>query len=243
MPGDPRVYVRVNGPAFYDGASPDDVAQGHDPDCWLMASLAAIAKTDPGQLENIIQDNGDGTFDITFQEKYLDEDTAEYKFRPHVERVDSTFPAGGPDGFLYAGVNPKLQATPELWPALIEKGFAQWRSDSYFSLAGNTPNTALEAITGRETSLLPVDGGTSLDTMWSTVQAGLAADHPMTVSTRTDATAIAPEHGYAIVGAYERGGQRYVQLFNPRPDPGPRTTDVPLDTLRANVSGLWTSNS
>src|SRR5205085_9952992 len=57
----------ANLPLFSDsGPSIDDVRQGAAGDCYYLASLAAVAKTNPSIIRNHIADLGDGTYAVQF---------------------------------------------------------------------------------------------------------------------------------------------------------------------------------
>ena len=54
--------------ALFSGAGPsiNDVNQGYMGDCYLMASLAEVAKNDPDLIRSMIADNGNGTYGVRF---------------------------------------------------------------------------------------------------------------------------------------------------------------------------------
>ena len=56
-------------PLFEDGARPTDIQQGRSGDCWMLASLSAIARTPAGRewLKAVITDNHDGTYTVHFK--------------------------------------------------------------------------------------------------------------------------------------------------------------------------------
>ena len=68
--GKPR-FSKTNftGPLFIDGAKPEDVQQGQIGDCYFPAAMAAIAKQNPDAVNNMVKDNGDGTYTVTFKQK------------------------------------------------------------------------------------------------------------------------------------------------------------------------------
>ena len=53
-------------PLFGGTPSYEDVAQGLEGDCCLMASLAEVAARNPGDIESMFIDNGDGTYTVRF---------------------------------------------------------------------------------------------------------------------------------------------------------------------------------
>ncbi len=56
-----HVAVGNDVPIFSREPTPDDVNQGGIGDCYLVAALASIARTNPAHIYNMIKDNGDGT--------------------------------------------------------------------------------------------------------------------------------------------------------------------------------------
>src|SRR5690606_36561200 len=68
-------YELIDGKAFLSGGGdsndidPNDVSQGQLGDCYFIASLAAIARQNPDLIREMIRDNGDGTYTITFHEQ------------------------------------------------------------------------------------------------------------------------------------------------------------------------------
>jgi hypothetical protein len=67
---DPEPHKNIFGPPttrtderlVIDGISVDDIEQGSLGDCYLIATIASIAKTNPGFITNMITDNHDGTY-------------------------------------------------------------------------------------------------------------------------------------------------------------------------------------
>lgn len=51
-------------PAFFNGVNASDVNQGNTGDCWLLATIIAVAHSDPKFIENMITQRADGSFDV-----------------------------------------------------------------------------------------------------------------------------------------------------------------------------------
>ena len=82
-------YLQVyNLPLFNGTARYQDVAQGFVGDCWLTASLAEVAARNPGDIESMFIDNGDGTYTVRFYNGST----------PDYVTVDKYLPSGG---YLY----------------------------------------------------------------------------------------------------------------------------------------------
>ncbi|MCA9519180.1 MAG: hypothetical protein KC635_29795 [Myxococcales bacterium] len=139
-------YQKYEGKAFLGEPSVMDVDQGALGDCYLISGMGAVAAANPEIIKKAVKDNGDGTYTITFYELQKDGKT----FKPHTETVDSYLPSyQGQKRTTYAqsdtAFNPVSQA---LWPALIEKAYAQWQGGYTAIQKGGQSSKAMEAITG-----------------------------------------------------------------------------------------------
>jgi hypothetical protein len=66
-----RLANPINGPLYQDGKGPSPtdgtgVHQGGLGDCWIVAAAVAVGKARPDAITNMIKDNGDGTYTVTF---------------------------------------------------------------------------------------------------------------------------------------------------------------------------------
>lgn len=118
-----------------------DVMQGGLGDCYLIAAIAAVADKKPELIRNMIQDNGDGTYTVTFFEKNSFLGIFETDGFSKVEIKVSL------DGSEYAKTGDQIGMSQEVWTKVIEKGYAEW-AGSYKDIEGGFPHNALEAITG-----------------------------------------------------------------------------------------------
>ncbi|WP_052664504.1 C2 family cysteine protease [Nitriliruptor alkaliphilus] len=223
---DGLVYERLEGAELYvDGVDVMDVHQGSIGDCHLMATLGAIAAADPGFIEDMITDNGNGTYTVRFHD---DRGRVEYV------TVDDRFPynpdAGRPE-FARPG------HPPELWPLIIEKAYAQ-RYGSYGEIEGAPTDRTVQRLTGERTRTQHTSG-TDLQEIAQRFDAG----EPLAVrSLRTSAIDDVPEyqdrfvdasgneirqlvapHAYFVSSVDEDAGT--VTLRNPH---GPHTADIVL---------------
>jgi hypothetical protein len=105
------------------GPSPNDVVQGDSGDCYFVATLSAMAQTDPNLIQQSIVQLSDGTFLVQFQNGSTMID----------EHVDAQLPAYSDGQPIFA----QLGADNSLWVAIMEKAFAVYRdgADSYANIS------------------------------------------------------------------------------------------------------------
>jgi hypothetical protein len=140
-----HTYQEFVGELFIGNPSVNDVDQGGLGDCYLISAMGAVAAANPDVIRQAVKYNGDGTYSVTFQELQRDGRT----FSPHVEVVDAYLPSRGGGRAAY-GMNdkafdPKDQA---LWPAIIEKAYAQWKGGYDAMGNGGLSSQAMQEITG-----------------------------------------------------------------------------------------------
>lgn len=195
------------GELFRDGATAGDVVQGQNGsrylgDCWLLASLAALAHTRPQVLEDAVTDHGDGTYTVRLFR--VGEST------PDAVRVSGALPqtANGRDAYS------QRQDPAELWVGIIEKAFASWMG-GYGKLDGGIPGDALTALTGEQTTTVTGrDAG-----LGEQLRDGAAAGAPMVAASAAHLSlaqgGIVPGHAHTVLDVTETGGQTWVTLRDP----------------------------
>ncbi|KAM3104920.1 C2 family cysteine protease [Phormidesmis sp. 146-33] len=213
------MYQRANGSLFVDGISWQDVDQGGVGDCYFMASLAAVARTDHTIIDNMITDNGDDTFTVRFYNNGSADYVTVDRFLPTQE-----------NGFFYANNSSGKRFdnnTNELWAALVEKAYAQvnesgWlgrdNTNSYAGINSGFSAPVLSQITGRGTEgNRHVSSGTWL---WEKDDIGYIinafnANKPIVLGTpsEVDNSRIIATHAYTLID-YNAGTGRFT-LFNP----------------------------
>ncbi|MDE1976485.1 MAG: hypothetical protein KGI84_04405 [Elusimicrobia bacterium] len=182
-------YETISAPLYapYLGAprrvSAEDVVQGSLDDCYLMASLAAVAQAHPDLIRRMIRQNADGTFSVTFYKRRLPWEFWKPEYGPVVVRVDNRFPASaGESGsfeLMYA-----QQGPGGIWPMVVEKAYAAYKG-SYADINGIMDNglasSVLEALTGQGSRTFPA-GMMEASTLEYWLKAGAA----VIVSTKAD---------------------------------------------------------
>lgn len=130
-------YRTVAGPVVVDGVEMSDAKQGYLGDCWFVASMMSLARTNPEIIESAIVDNGDGTYDVTLYDDG----------KPVVVTVSNELPTVAEGDPAYADND---SSTRELWPMLLEKAAAQHLGGDYEDIVGDKPERGLELLTGKE---------------------------------------------------------------------------------------------
>jgi hypothetical protein len=233
------------GSLFRNGPAPTDVVQGQNGarylgDCWMLSSLAAVAHTQPQQLQDAIRDNGDGTYTVTLHTQGRDG-----SIQAEPVRVDGDVPMTADGRDAYA----QRQDPKELWVVLMQKAFAS-KKGGYGAMDGGVPGEALTAVTGRRShhAYAANDPKQTLEAL----RRASAGGTPTVAASRADIQlkegGIVPGHGHTVLGTEVRDGQEVVLLRDPfaKYEPsgnGPRDGifRVPVDTFAKSFSYVaWT---
>ncbi|HEX4125055.1 MAG TPA: C2 family cysteine protease [Tepidisphaeraceae bacterium] len=160
------------------GPSENDINQGDIGDCYFLATLSAVAKTDPNLIKNSITELSNGDFEVAFHRNGQTVD----------EVVDNALPVAGNGNLAYA----QLGQGNCLWVAIMEKAFCAFGgNNSYNSIAGGWMDTAFEALGAAPSDLLGAPNGTAL---LSAIQGALNAGEAVTIAINQ------PEDGAPVVG-------------------------------------------
>jgi hypothetical protein len=211
-------YQYVSGSLIQNGISYTDICQGSAADCYLLASLGAMAVRSPSTLSNLFIDNGDGTLTVRFSNY----GTVDYL------TVDRYLPTNAAGNAIYAGWGggSYSNSNNELWVALLEKAYAQlnqsgWigrnTTNTYAGLDYGYPSVVLGQLTGETTayhaiySQTPTTASASITDLINAYSAGrmVALDSKMTGV----ASAIVADHIYTLL-SYTATTDRFL-LFNP----------------------------
>lgn len=200
-------WGKLPGALEVGGIGDDDVEQGQLGDCYFLASLEAVAHTNPKLLENAIRDNKDGTYTVSLWSR-PEEGSAPRKVQV---TVDGKLPESGGES-RYA-----TSRTGELWPMLFEKAYAAWNG-GYENIQGGMATNALAALTGARPGWFPVDDKSSPTATFEQLQKLLKSGASVVASTqdlKREVPNVIEGHSYTVLGAVEQNGQKFVQLRNP----------------------------
>jgi hypothetical protein len=186
------------------GPSALDIKQGDLGDCWYVASLAAIAQTDPNQIRQDIVELSDGTFLVRFFNGST----------PVYEHIDGTLPANSGGGLAFA----QLGQGNSTWVALMEKAFAAFRygGDSYSNLNGGWMNEAYSDLGISNTNNFYWSSATS---MLQQIQTELSDHEAVTAGILSvpSGTPLIGDHAYTVVAVEtdSKGDLTGLELRNP----------------------------
>jgi len=185
------------------GPSPDDIYQGDIGDCYFLATLGAVAKTDPSRIRQSILDLGDGTYLV----RYFRGTASVYV------RVDGELPTVG-GNLDYAG----LGGDGSIWAAVMEKAYAVFHGPTpgYVSIDGGWMDQAFSALGASSVSLY---GTSSPADLLGEIEADLAAGQAVTYATSTpaDGASLLPSHAYMVdqIDVDSSGDPISLRLRNP----------------------------
>ncbi|CAH0143808.1 hypothetical protein SRABI26_00535 [Arthrobacter sp. Bi26] len=176
----------------------DNIKQGDAGDCYFLAALMTVAARSPETVLNMVHDNADGTYTISFHSKY---DGAP---NPVTVTVNGDLPYrhGKPfeNGIEY------IDGKNVSWAAIIEKGWAAANGNRYAGIDGtdlsnaedHDVHNALYAITGME----GVDrnpGGPMTGVSFAQIEQDFT-NGLITLGTSNDDGKLVSDHSYALLG-------------------------------------------
>lgn len=228
-------YTNADGKTVKDGdpVSFNDVAQGGYGDCYFMASLAAIARSHPETIRNMITENHDAqgkttSYTVTFHEK----DTGWFGTGLFASggyndtKVTVTVAEVAQDATV--GAHPGDSG--EVWTEVLETAFAKYRGGADNITNGGWPHEWLPLLTGRDSQRYEYNGAAGSGISFSKLQSEVAAGKPVVIDTRESVDATHPydlvgPHVYMVKRVYtekvydENTGHahnvQYVELYNP----------------------------
>jgi hypothetical protein len=134
-------YHRISGDHSPVDPKTTDAAQGSLGDCFLVASLAAIANSSPQTIKDAITYNAStGTYSVRFYEE-----KGRNNFTPVQIEVDAYLPskANSKDDPAYAGDKGGV-----MWVAIAEKAYAKWKGGYDVIGEGGVMADAMQEISG-----------------------------------------------------------------------------------------------
>ncbi|ROW08201.1 hypothetical protein VPNG_06951 [Cytospora leucostoma] len=229
-----RVVDIFDDPKFFiDGPTANDVRQGRDGDCWLMAALCTISNK-PGLIERccVAHDQEVGVYGFVFHRDgewfseiiddklYLtkpdyDEAQLERWLWDDRDRVDSEEAYRKAYQSNSGALNPN-----ETWLPLLEKAYAKSHGD-YKAIEGGYGGEGIEDLTGGVTSEIYTTDILDKEQFWKEELMKVNQDFLFGCSTGVwgrgwgERKGILELHAYSVLKAREVDGVRLVLLKNP----------------------------
>lgn len=242
-------YQRAYGSLFVNGVSENDLMQGQLGDCYFLSAVNSLIHQNPAAIQNLFHENTDGTVTVTLYGRT----SADGPIQQIPITVDRRLPVDKNGNDPYVGT----RNARELWPKLLEKAYAQFRSqypyngDNHAGAGfdaigqGDDPTFALQALTGRTPTETYLHDQTQ-DELWNQLSSLAASRTPTTAcSNETVESGLVHDHAYSIFGVTEQNGVPCVVLHNPwgntevgsdgRND---GTFTLPFDQFLANFSWI-----
>ena len=181
-----------------------------------MGPVAAVALKNPEAIKNMIRDNGDGTYTVTFKEKIPTFLPPGAVFVDKKITVTNVIEEKGAFGawFSHAGTGDKNEFSKgEIWPQIIEKAYNQWKGEGI-----HNPVDCMEALTGRVTktitptppiaTLAPQDETPRLSFPFEDLEREFNAGNPIVITQPKPAEALALKNMFSI------GTTRWIKLYD-----------------------------
>ncbi len=216
------------------GPTQQDVNQGFSEDCYFLSTLASLAQVQPGKLEQMAVDLGDGTFAVQFKRGG----------KTTYVRVDADLPTSPYGGLEYA----RTGASGNEWALIMEKAYAYFRTpgqNSYSSLDWGFNSTVYSDFGINNTTIaLPSDQ----NSFFSTVSAKLSANKGVDILTNVTIGSGVPlvdSHCYSVTAiTKDSAGTVWVTMrnpwgydgFNDDSNPGDGFVTIQYSTLLANAT-------
>lgn len=238
------------GDYFEDVAEVTDPIQGALGDCYYIAALSSVAWARPYAIINMVRPSGwDNEDNPIHQVNFYKDGTGPAQPVEVSEKVPVTKK-------YHAWVYAKSLDRTEIWPAVMEKAYAKWRTSNttdfpnYPAISGGDPVMACaQLIRGKRT--YKSNSGTSADDLWSFVRRNSLSRrtiNPMVAWTYSSQPAgtnyasahVVANHAYSVIGWDYHKNEKYIVLRNPW-GTHHATLDTRAGTWYAHQVSYWAS--
>jgi len=204
-----------------------DVKQNQLDDCFLMATLAGLARTPEGRtvIENAVKENKNEKGDVVSYTVTLHKPEKSYgglgakTFTPVAVTVDGHFVCGHAKARMDGNGS-------EVWPLVIERAFQEYKDRDYGMCNGDDkkggpPMIAMELLTGKEAKQTPLWSfagfrSYSAERLQSDIDSGkIVVLDTKKQFENSNPYAIINFHAYVVTGTENERGTLYVNLHNP----------------------------
>lgn len=190
-----------------------DIHQDSIGDCYLDASMGAIANANPDWVKDRIKfDPESGNFDVTLWNGH-DWQHVPVSQTDVQTNIDHHGASARDDG----------QATAAVWPSVIESAYAKYRCPDVplgqaldSGINGGQGSAAMEALTGNQgTTIDPSGVWWTNEHLDQNISQALDNHQPVTVSTTEQSGPLIPKHVYIVQSIDGTGSDAQVTLRNP----------------------------
>jgi len=221
----PALFRKQNGDAHEIDVH--DVKQNQLDDCFLMATLAALARTPEGRsvIKNAIAENKNAAGEVVSYTVTLHKPQERYGALGGRALALVSITVDGQ--FVCGHAKARTDGSgSEVWPLVIERAFQEYKGRTYGMCNGDEkrggpPKIAMELLTGNEakqTALWSLAGyrSYSADRLQTDVDSGKI----VVLDTKENFEGANPYglinfHAYVVTGTENRDGRLYVNLHNP----------------------------
>ncbi|OAN39460.1 C2 family cysteine protease [Mycolicibacterium iranicum] len=232
VPQTPPPTLKWDEGDLYDGdPRGSDVNQDGIGDCYLVATMSAIANADPQWIKDRIgYDPQTGMFDVTLWDGH------EWRHisvtQADIDANIAQHGASGVDTPTPGVTNPNAP----LWPAVLESAYAKMKAPGkgLDAIENSVTPPALEALTGNNGDWIfpATEWMTPSQNIDSRIADALAGNQPVMLSTSVLGGPLEGNHVYSIEGISGTGSDATVTLRNPwGPDSGPPVIEARLGDL------------
>jgi hypothetical protein len=230
-----------------------DVRQNLNEDCFLLAPLGALTRTEAGRalIQNMVTENRNERGEVVSYTVKLHEPTSNWMRGEGFKEVNVTVEPQFECGHAKARRDGN---SSEIWPVVIEAAYAKLVG-GYDQIQRGNAAKAMLILTGNVPDTFGL-GWLSRGYDAERLKSDLAAGHVVVFDTRDNVTALSsqfPEevqdllylpgaynlyaaHSYVAIGTEEHDGKEYVLLHNPWNHDEPQA--VPFDDLRAYFKAI-----
>lgn len=215
--------ILYTGPLFINGADASDVKQGQLGNCYFCAAAASVAHFHPDIIEQMMCDNGNGTYTVTFQ---VEDPPDSGQYKPTPITVDGELYVNQGMRPLYGSANSDLHRTEkmEMWFPILEKAYAALQGQNYQKIESGWSHKMMMSLLGsnkNDEHFLPNNQSDQIFKSLSEANAngwpGTAVTYELNApeSSRYAGARIYASHAYSVLGTHEENDQKYVRLRNP----------------------------
>lgn len=147
VPGEAKVIPFIKGRGDNSDIDPSDVSQGQIGDCYLIATLGALAQQNPEAIRRLIKANADGSFTVTLYRRKLFGGYEEVQIHVSPEDLESEL-----DGMTRADYGDASGSQSEAWARILEAAYAEFKGGYENIDGGGIATDPLSCFTGQDST-------------------------------------------------------------------------------------------